>query len=309
MDTKIMVAVADVELLTQLRHIPGVPLISILNSTKLVLKPPTKATLDFVRENEKAKTQTISDRDKSLLEQIKAMERATRPERKTIKKKRRAKGPNPLSVKKSNKESKKRTDNPTPNEGHDSGGEKQSLNPSLSLAMTNSSDSVDGAKHGSEAVAMPTSGKRKRGRRRSASYQNNSQKEADSSPPLKESREPMPTSIDGQITSTIEGSHVQNGCTPMTTTRPAVLEISAIKSTEQEPQSKENFRDSVEGDESVFTKSAKQNQTVNGCHIDDDGSQSNTSIPKIQVGAADKAQPPKRKKQRKNRRRRPSKNQ
>ncbi|PXF49811.1 rRNA-processing protein FCF1-like [Gracilariopsis chorda] len=102
-DPKVFVAAANRAILKQIASIPGIPLISIMNQTKLALRPPNKATLDHILLAEKSKTMAISDADKALLARVTEAEKASKPIRTIARRHRKAKGPNPLSVKKSRK--------------------------------------------------------------------------------------------------------------------------------------------------------------------------------------------------------------
>lgn len=98
---KLMVAVANGMLLRKIASTPGIPLISIQNKSKIFLRAPSKASLDTVQNSEKAKLKTFGDADRALLEQINAGEKSNKSEKIIKRRKKKAKGPNPLSIKRS----------------------------------------------------------------------------------------------------------------------------------------------------------------------------------------------------------------
>lgn len=100
---KVFMAAANRAMVNRMASIPGIPLISILNQTKLTLRPPSKASLNYVLRRERSKTMAISDADKVLLARVAEAEKAHKPTLGNNRRHKRAKGPNPLSVKKSKK--------------------------------------------------------------------------------------------------------------------------------------------------------------------------------------------------------------
>lgn len=103
MEKKLLLATTDNEVLGKVVRIPGVLIISVSNQTKLVLRPPSKATMLFVRKAEKEKGKVLPESDRKLVEDVQAAEMAMLMSRKRLGKRKRAKGPNPLSMKKTKK--------------------------------------------------------------------------------------------------------------------------------------------------------------------------------------------------------------
>eukprot|EP00644_Phytophthora_capsici_P000957 jgi/Phyca11/529418/estExt2_fgenesh1_pm.C_PHYCAscaffold_430023 len=95
-----VVCTQEVELRKALRLVPGVPLIY-LNRSVLVFEEISRATLAIVRQEEKANMAKLDVNEKRKLEQMQDGEE-NHEEQQRLKKKR-AKGPNPLSMKKSSK--------------------------------------------------------------------------------------------------------------------------------------------------------------------------------------------------------------
>lgn len=103
-DGGIILASSETSLVKMLVGIPAIPLISILNLSKFVLKPPSPATLRHVQSRQSDKTGCLSSLDKALVEKVRAEEQAKLDARHAnIRKRKRAKGPNPLSMCKSKK--------------------------------------------------------------------------------------------------------------------------------------------------------------------------------------------------------------
>lgn len=100
---KLVLGSNDAALIAQLASIPGIPLISLINNTKLVLRPPTKLTLQFVRQSQSAEESTLNKSDKVLIDRVRAQQKATVNPNQIVRKHKRPKGPNPLSVKKPTK--------------------------------------------------------------------------------------------------------------------------------------------------------------------------------------------------------------
>lgn len=99
-ERKFVVCTQEVELRKALRLVPGVPLIY-LNRSVLVFEEISRATLAIVRQEEKANMAKLDVNEKRKLEQMQDGEE-NHEEQQRLKKKR-AKGPNPLSMKKSSK--------------------------------------------------------------------------------------------------------------------------------------------------------------------------------------------------------------
>lgn len=106
-ETKLILATNDMGVLKGVAKTPGVPLISISNRTKIVLKIPSKATKDHVRRLESFKSDVLPDPDRRFIEKVMATEKASNVNKKPVRKRKRAKEPNPLSVKKSKRVSTK----------------------------------------------------------------------------------------------------------------------------------------------------------------------------------------------------------
>lgn len=103
-ETKLMLGSNDTALFTALGAIPGIPLISTVNDSKLVLRPPTKSTLDYIQNCQSTQGALLTGADKVLVDRVRAKEQELKDARRTsIHKRKRAKAPNPLSVKKSKK--------------------------------------------------------------------------------------------------------------------------------------------------------------------------------------------------------------
>lgn len=101
-DRKFLVATQEVELRKALRDIPGVPLMY-LNRSVLVFEDISRATLAIVRQEEKAKMSKLDVNEKRKLDHaaVDGLDNEEAMEQQRLKKK--AKGPNPLSMKKSTK--------------------------------------------------------------------------------------------------------------------------------------------------------------------------------------------------------------
>ncbi|KAG6622708.1 RRNA-processing protein [Phytophthora cinnamomi] len=100
-DRKFVVCTQEVELRKALRLVPGVPLVY-LNRSVLVFEEISRATLAIVRQEEKANMAKLDVNEKRKLEQMQEGSGEDHAEKQRLAKKR-AKGPNPLSVKKSAK--------------------------------------------------------------------------------------------------------------------------------------------------------------------------------------------------------------
>ncbi|KAG6976085.1 hypothetical protein JG688_00001711 [Phytophthora aleatoria] len=101
-DRKFVVCTQEVELRKALRLVPGVPLLY-LNRSVLVFEEISRATLAIVRQEEKANMAKLDVNEKRKLEQMQEGESGESHEEQQRIKKKRAKGPNPLSAKKSTK--------------------------------------------------------------------------------------------------------------------------------------------------------------------------------------------------------------
>jgi U3 small nucleolar RNA-associated protein 23 len=99
------IATNDAGLRKLLRREPGVPVVRIASDGKFVLVPPSKATLDQVGEMEARKAGVQRPDELKKVEEIEQKRIANRMERsaKRAATRKRPKGPNPLSVKKSKK--------------------------------------------------------------------------------------------------------------------------------------------------------------------------------------------------------------
>ncbi|ETV90375.1 hypothetical protein H310_14829 [Aphanomyces invadans] len=105
-DRKFIVATQETELRSQLRRVPGVPLIY-LNRSVLVFEDMSEATLRISRKDDHAKAAKLNAGEKRKLEAVASSTVREAPEKKSRLVKR-AKGPNPLSVKKATKPKKVR---------------------------------------------------------------------------------------------------------------------------------------------------------------------------------------------------------
>lgn len=102
-DMRLMLATNDTDIMRSLTTVAGVPLITVENQTKLVLRPPGRETLDYVRRMEGNRGTVVSASDRAFLKKVHAEAVARIPQktqRREQKKRKRAKGPNPLSVRK-----------------------------------------------------------------------------------------------------------------------------------------------------------------------------------------------------------------
>ncbi|CAH0476661.1 unnamed protein product [Peronospora belbahrii] len=98
-DRKFVVCTQEVELRKALRLVPGVPLMY-LNRSVLVFEEISHATLAIVRQEEKANMAKLDVNEKRKLEQMQDDEESEDEHAENLRlQKRRAKGPNPLSVK------------------------------------------------------------------------------------------------------------------------------------------------------------------------------------------------------------------
>lgn len=97
---KLLLASNDTALIAALATTPGIPLISLINNTKLVLRPPTKFTLQYVRDSQSVEERSLNESDKALIERVRAEKKAAVNPNRVVRKHKRAKAPNPLSVKK-----------------------------------------------------------------------------------------------------------------------------------------------------------------------------------------------------------------
>lgn len=102
-ELKLLLATNDAKVMARLSHLVGIPSITVVNQTKLMLKPPSKATLEHVEKQQQIKGTVTNVQDRALIEKVEAEELEKLPGKyqiRQIKKRKRAKGPNPLSVKK-----------------------------------------------------------------------------------------------------------------------------------------------------------------------------------------------------------------
>lgn len=99
-ETNLLLATNDVEVLKQVAKTPGIPLITIANQTKLALKGPSRATLEHVLHRENVKSNSLSRQDRALLEKLQADDSHKITDARVTRKRKRAKAPNPLSMKK-----------------------------------------------------------------------------------------------------------------------------------------------------------------------------------------------------------------
>lgn len=101
-ERKFVVCTQEVELRKVLRAVPGVPLIY-LNRSVLVFEEISRATLAIVRSEEKAKAAKLDENEKRKLDAVAASAASDDDDLQPSRKKHRAKGPNPLSMKKATK--------------------------------------------------------------------------------------------------------------------------------------------------------------------------------------------------------------
>lgn len=99
-ERKFLVATQEVELRKALRMIPGVPLMY-LNRSVLVFEDISRATLAIVRQEEKSKMMQLDVTEKRKLATLEEKDEELTADR--LRKKPRAKAPNPLSCKKPTK--------------------------------------------------------------------------------------------------------------------------------------------------------------------------------------------------------------
>lgn len=99
-EKKLVLATNDIEILMTAGKLPGVPLITIVNQTKLALKSPSRFTIEHVRRRETVKTQVLGKQDQILLKKLQSEKAEAAATNRPVRKRKRVKGPNPLSVKK-----------------------------------------------------------------------------------------------------------------------------------------------------------------------------------------------------------------
>ncbi|CDF40493.1 unnamed protein product [Chondrus crispus] len=103
LEKKLFCATNDTELLAKISRTPGIPTITIVNETKLALRSPSRATLYHVQKQENAKTSCLGTSDKAFLKKFETETASKDHAPNPAKKRKRAKGPNPLSMKKAKK--------------------------------------------------------------------------------------------------------------------------------------------------------------------------------------------------------------
>ncbi|KAL4110776.1 hypothetical protein PRIC1_002463 [Phytophthora ramorum] len=101
-DRKFVVCTQEVELRKALRLVPGVPLFY-LNRSVLVFEEISRATVAIVRQEEKANMVKLDVNEKRKLDQMQEGEKGEAQDEQQRLAKKRAKGPNPLSMKKASK--------------------------------------------------------------------------------------------------------------------------------------------------------------------------------------------------------------
>ncbi|KAL4138773.1 hypothetical protein PRIC2_002277 [Phytophthora ramorum] len=101
-DHKFVVCTQEVELRKALRLVPGVPLFY-LNRSVLVFEEISRATVAIVRQEEKANMVKLDVNEKRKLDQMQEGENGEAQDEQQRLAKKRAKGPNPLSMKKASK--------------------------------------------------------------------------------------------------------------------------------------------------------------------------------------------------------------
>ncbi|KAL4161841.1 hypothetical protein PRNP1_002392 [Phytophthora ramorum] len=101
-DRKFVVCTQEVELRKALRLVPGVPLFY-LNRSVLVFEEISRATVAIVRQEEKANMVKLDVNEKRKLDQMQEGENGEAQDEQQRLAKKRAKGPNPLSMKKASK--------------------------------------------------------------------------------------------------------------------------------------------------------------------------------------------------------------
>ena len=106
-EQRYFVASQDEELLNVLRRGMMVPIIRLARGSVLLLEQPSKAANQQASQQERQKwslAASITDQEKSLVEMVKERQqqqhKAARPAQPVVRRKRKAKGPNPLSCKK-----------------------------------------------------------------------------------------------------------------------------------------------------------------------------------------------------------------
>lgn len=97
-----MVASQDEELLNALRGATGIPIIRLARGSVLLLEQPSKSTTSKALKDEKKKWIALSEPESLLVKTVIDHERkqSDTPAQSTMRRKRKAKGPNPLSCKK-----------------------------------------------------------------------------------------------------------------------------------------------------------------------------------------------------------------
>lgn len=97
---KVMLATNDFDVVRTALERGSIPVITIANQTRLVLRKPTAMAIENVQSVQEEKGAMLRLDDRALLEEADAARQVLRPRKFIERKRKRAKGPNPLSVKK-----------------------------------------------------------------------------------------------------------------------------------------------------------------------------------------------------------------
>ncbi len=108
--SKIVIASNDADVVKSAQDNGTFPVVAIANQTRLVLRKPSATTIQETQQSKEKQNAVLSKPDKALLQKVKAERKFLKP-RPTIRKRKRAKGPNPLSVKRSKKLKDKKPEN------------------------------------------------------------------------------------------------------------------------------------------------------------------------------------------------------
>lgn len=183
-ESKLAIATNDAQTILQVSKIPGIPIVTIFNQTKLILKKPSTATLAFAQQKQAARADHLLDADKALLNKVLEEKLEQRRQRKPSFKPKRAKGPNPLSVKKTRVVQQHGSDisKSTSQSFQAPSSEKCTVIPNKSIAASKPDVSSDDTPHIAETSTPPltvTSKKRRRRRRPNAIPSSTDQQQAE----------------------------------------------------------------------------------------------------------------------------------
>lgn len=100
---KVMLATNDFDVVGTALDQGSIPVITIANQTRLVLRKPTAMAIENVQSEQEQKSSQLRPDEKALVEEANIARQTPGPRKFIERKRKRAKGPNPLSVKKGKK--------------------------------------------------------------------------------------------------------------------------------------------------------------------------------------------------------------